>query len=137
VILLDGPSGETLVIFRHRGGPILRFSADGRGLGEIRLEQEYPVRRVKKTVAPGKTVRAEVFCWHAAYCEDRIYLLAAARTEDGDLGPGADVYVIGLDGLVQEVIELPGTMTKVAASGERLYAIDLDYRLRVLKVERK
>jgi len=137
VILLGGASGEIFAVFRYRAEGIRRFSAAGRDLGEIRPGRAYPVGRIRKTVAPGKTIRAEVFCWHAAYSEGRFYLLAAARTEDGDFGPGSDVYVIGFDGRIQEVIELPGTMTKIAASAERLYALDLDYRLRVLKVERK
>lgn len=137
VILLGGHAGEIFVVFRHRAAGIRRFSTDGRDLGEIRLGREYPVRRVTKTVAPGQTLQAEVFCWHAAYSEGRFYLLAADWTEDRDLGPGSEVYVAGSDGRIQRVIALPEKMTKIAASSERLYAIDLDYRLRVLQVERK
>ena len=137
VILMGAPSGESFAVFRYRAEGIRRFSAAGRDLGEIRPGRAYPVGRIRRTFAPGKTIQAEVFCWHAAYSEGRFYLLAAARTEDGDLGPGSDVYAIGFDGRIQEVIELPGTMTKIAASAERLYALDLDYRLRVLKVEKK
>jgi len=137
VILMGAPSGESFAVFRYRAEGIRRFSAAGRDLGEIRPGRAYPVGRIRRTIAPGKTIQAEVFCWHAAYSEGRFYLLAAARTEDGDLGPGSDVYAIGFDGRIQEVIELPGTMTKIAASAERLYALDLDYRLRVLKVEKK
>jgi 6-bladed beta-propeller len=137
VILLGAPSGEIFAVFRYRAEGIRRFSATGRDLGEIRPGRAYPVGRIRRTIPPGKTVQAEVFCWHAAYSEGCFYLLAAVRMDGGDLGPGSDVYVIGFDGRIQEVIELPGTMTKIAASAERLYALDLDYRLRVLKVEKK
>ena len=137
VFLLGGSGGDIFVIFRNRATGIRRFSSDGRELGEIRLGRDYPVRRVKKDIGPGKTLKAEVFCWHASYDEGRFYLLAADWTEDRDLGPGSEVYIAGTDGRVQGIIELPEKMTKIAASAERLYGLDLDYRLRVLKVESK
>jgi len=137
VILLGGSDDEIFVVFRYRAAGIRRFAADGRDLGEIRLERGYPVRRVKKTVGPGSTFEADVFCWHASFRAGRFYLLAADWTDERDLGPGSEVYVAGTDGQVQGVIELPGKMTKIAASPDLLYAIDTDYRLRVLEVEKE
>ncbi|MDH4195949.1 MAG: 6-bladed beta-propeller [Candidatus Aminicenantes bacterium] len=137
VILLGGSGDDIFVVFRYRAAGIRRFSPDGRDLGEIRLARGYPVQRIKKTVGTGKTFEADVFCWHASYWGGRFYLLAADWTEERDLGPGSEVTIAGTDGRVQGVIDLPGKMTKIAASPDGLYAIDLDYRLRVLKVEKK
>lgn len=137
VILLGGSGDDIFVVFRYRAAGIRRFSPDGRDLGEIRLARGYPARRIRKTVGTGKTFEADVFCWHASYREGRFYLLAADWTDEGDLGPGSEVTIAGTDGRLQGIVELPERMTKIAASPDGLYAIDLDYRLRVLKVEKK
>ncbi len=137
VILLGGGSDDIFVVFRNRAAGIRRFSSDGRDLGEIRIGRDYPVRRVERSIGRGRTVRAEVFCWHASYDEGRFFLLVPGRTEDRDLGPGSEVYIAGCDGRISGVIELPERVTKIAASAGRLYAIDLDYRLRVMRVEKK
>ena len=64
---------------------------------------------------------------------DSIGLLAPDDTEENDLGPGREVFLIAPDGLVKDIIDLPAAVTRIDMDGDDIYAIDAENSLRIFR----
>ena len=59
------------------------------------------------------------------------------RTDDGDLGPGKKIAVIGTAGRLEATITLPEPLTRFAVDGDTIFGVDIESGLRIFKLERK
>lgn len=135
VFVVGGPD-EIAVVFRSGRRGIHRFAADGRFLGETKVETAYPSREAEGVVLGRRTVVA-MFCWAAAGDESRVLLLAPRPLPDGDLGPGREIFVVDRAGRVGAKIELPAEVLCFAAAPRRIFAVDAEGRLRIFQVGRE
>jgi hypothetical protein len=133
VFAVGGPD-EVAVVFRSGRRAIQRFDADGRFLGETRVDAAYPEMTASGSVMGRKTAIA-AFCWSAAGDADRVLLLAPGPMPDGDLGPGRDIYMVNRSGRVENVIELPDAVLSFTAAPGRIFAVDAEGRLRIFEVK--
>lgn len=135
VFVLGGPD-EIAVVFRSGRRGILRFAADGRFLGETKVDAAYPAGRARGTIL-GRPTEIPVFCWTAAGDADRVLLLAPGPLPDGDLGPGREIYAVDRAGRVESVIDLGCDVVSFAAAPGRIFAVDAEGRLRIFEVRPK
>jgi hypothetical protein len=68
---------------------------------------------------------------------EKIYLIVPEYTEDKDLGPGRRVAIVSPAGRVGAFIELPDRVSRIAVEEDRIYSLDLDFRLRLFELEKK
>jgi hypothetical protein len=78
-----------------------------------------------------------VLCWHCASDREKLFLLVPEWTQDGDLGPGRTIVVIGPAGEITATIGLPKKLARFAVDGNTLFGLDLDDRLRIFSLETK
>lgn len=135
IILCADGSGGFFVIHKDTDRRLRRFASDGRPLQAPDAGPEMPRRRVGGVIE-GRALQIEGFCWHAAADGGRLYLLAPDYTEERDLGPGHSVFVLSPDGRVRGEIACPDPLVKIAVDGDRMYAVDAEYNLRVYEIHR-
>jgi hypothetical protein len=131
-VMIGGGRGEILVVRKSDENAIRRFDGTGRELDPIVVSPEYALKSITLPL-PGPNRVLKAFCWDAAYDGNRIGLLAPDYTEDGDIGPGRRVYLVGPAGNLAGFIELPAVVRKIDLDGNTIYAIDDDYYLRVFR----
>jgi len=130
LVLVHTGGDSVSVVRKSDERVILRFDSEGRALSPVRVSEEYAF---KKLTIPVKGPRKHLqgFCWDATAGRGMIGLLTMDYTPEKDLGPGRSVHLIDFAGKVEGVIEFPSLMLKVDLDGDRIYAIDAEYRLRV------
>ncbi len=128
----DGPDGF-FVVFRSEERTVLRFGPGGQALGRIPVDDRYVFKPVS---LPFKGPRKSLlgFCWAADFDEGRLYLLEPEAIEGRDLGPGRRLSVLGRDGRLEAVIDLPRRVHRFTVDGRRIYALDEEGELIVLEV---
>jgi hypothetical protein len=128
----DGPDGF-FVVFRSEERAVLHFDSGGQALGRIPVDDRYVFKPVNLPFkGPRKTLLG--FCWAADFDEERFYLLEPEAVEDRDLGPGRRLSVLGRDGRLEAVVELPCRVHRFVVDGRRIYALDEEGELRVFEV---
>ncbi len=116
---------------------IRRLDSKGLVTAEIEVGPDYPFKEISIPAlkGPEKTVRG--LCWNLAADGESLYLLLPELTEDQDLGPGRRLAVLTPAGRISAFIDLPDKVIRFAVDGNRIAAVDLDYRLRLFSVEKK
>ncbi len=130
LVLVQADGKSVSVVHKSDERSILRYDHEGRTLSPVRVSEEYAF---KKLTIPVKGPRKQLqgFCWDASAGNGVIGLLTMDYTPEKDLGPGRSVHLIDPAGNVEGVIEFPSLMLKVDLDGDRIYAVDAEYRLRV------
>ncbi|MFO7732885.1 MAG: 6-bladed beta-propeller [Candidatus Aminicenantes bacterium] len=130
----DG-SGGFFIVFRSEERAVLHFGPKGDALGGVPVDERYAFKPVRLPFK-GPTKVLLGFCWSAAFDRERLYLLEPEAVEDRDLGPGRRVSVLGRDGRMQAVIDLPRRIHRFTVDGDRIYALDEEGELGVFEVAR-
>jgi len=131
-VMLGGGRGDLYVVRKSDDNAIRRFDGTGSALAPIVVPPEYAFKSITLPL-PGPNRVLKAFCWDAAIDGDRIGLLAPDYTEDGDIGPGRRVYLVGRGGSLDGFIEFPVVVRKIDLDGDAIYAIDDNYNLRVFR----
>jgi hypothetical protein len=135
--MLKAAGGEFFLVPGANGRLIRRLDADGALLGETEVTENYPSQEIDIPAREGKKRTLRAFCWNCASDRERLFLLVAERTEDGDLGPGRTIAVIDKAGGLEATIALPERLTRIAVDGNTIFGIDVDSGLRIFKLEPK
>jgi hypothetical protein len=133
-LILPGGPGEFLAVFKSEQAPMRRFDHDGKLIASPAPPRGLPLKGLTLPMSGGKR-KLTGFCWHAAFSDGRLFVLSPDRTEEGDLGPGFEVYVFVPGGPLEAVIELPGQAVRISVDGNRIYAVDADRILRIYRFE--
>jgi len=135
ILVSAGPRGDFFVVFRCQERSILHYGPGGDLLARIPADGRYvfktlslPVRGARKTI--------DGFCWDCSFDRERFYLLAPAYTEERDLGPGDQVFVLDATGRLEAQVSLPSRVGRIAVDGDRIYAVDRAGGLRVFRIVR-
>ncbi len=128
----DGPDGF-YIVFRSEERAVLHFDSGGQALGRVPVDDRYVFKPVDLPFkGPRKTLLG--FCWAAASDAGRLYLLEPEAVEGRDLGPGRRLSIIGRDGRLEAVIDLPRRVHRFAVDGRRIYALDEEGELGIFEV---
>jgi len=134
---LKASRGEFFLLRGTDDRIIRRLDENGILLGEAGVTVKYPIQEVDIPGREGRKRTLRVLCWNCASDRERLYFLVPERTEDGDLGPGRAIAVIGLAGEIVASIDLPEQLTRIAVDGNTIFGLDLDGRLRIFRLEPK
>jgi hypothetical protein len=134
LVMVRGGRDDLYVIRKSDENAIHRFDGSGRPLGPIVVPDAYAFKTITLPL-PGPNRVLKAFCWDAAFDGDRIGLLAPDYTDEGDIGPGRRIYIVGLDGSLGGLVELPVIVRRIDLDGDTIHAIDDDYNLRIFKME--
>ncbi len=133
-VMVGGGRNDLFFVRKSDDGEIHRFDGAGKALASVRVPSGYAFKTITLPLpGPSRVLRA--YCWDAAFDGGRIGLLAPDYTEDGDVGPGRRIYLLGPDGEVDGLVELPSFVRKFDLDGDTINAIDDDYSLRIFKTE--
>jgi hypothetical protein len=135
ILVNPGTRGGFYVVFKSRERAILRFDGGGQFLGRIETDARHAVKNLR-LAGVGESRVIPGFCWASAFDRDHLFLLAPREMDGGDLGPGAEISVINLEGRLESLVHLPFPVTRMAVEGDRIYAIDADEELRILRIVR-
>ncbi|MBN2265193.1 MAG: hypothetical protein JW775_05190 [Candidatus Aminicenantes bacterium] len=133
ILVCPGEEGDFYVVFRSGERVIRRFAGSGRFLGEIAVDERHAVPSVDMPLGR-RTLRLSGFCWAASRDQGVFFLSAPEAVAGKDLGPGRAVSVIGSNGRLQDVIELPCAVHRFVVAGGRMFAIDDEGALRIFEV---
>ncbi len=134
-VVNPGPRGDFFVVWKSQDRSILHYGRDGSLIERIPVDARYGFKPFTLE-AGGKRRPLEAFCWECAADRGRFYLLPPEDTEDGDLGPGQRIFVLDAAGRLEARIDLPCRVVRLAVDGDRIYAVDRDSELRVLRIRR-
>lgn len=134
LVMVGGGRDDLYVVRKSDDNAIRRFDGTGRTLAPITVPAEYAFKTITLPL-PGPNRVLKAFCWDAAFDGDRIGLLAPDYTEEGDIGPGRRIYLVGLDGNLGGLVELPSIVRRIDLDGDTIHAIDDDYNLRIFRME--
>jgi hypothetical protein len=135
--LLKAPGGEFFFVRGANDRAVRRLDRNGTLLGEIAVTEKYSFQEIDIAGKDGKKRSLRTLCWNCAADGERVFLLVPERTEDGDLGPGKSIAVIGSAGEVAASINLPERLTRMAVDKDMIFGLDLDARLRIYRLERE
>jgi hypothetical protein len=131
------PGGELRLVPGADSRIVLRMSAAGFLLGEIKVDEGYPLKEIAIAAGGGRKKTLRPFCWNCSQDGEILYLLIPEKTDDGDLGPGRTMAAVGRSGGINALVDLPVRVSRVAVEGRTVFGIDLDSRLRVFEVATK
>ncbi len=136
VFLKKDGNGNFYIIGRSEDRFILRMNKNGDIVKKIKIEPEYPS---KKIMLPGhkKSKELSAFCWDCDWQRNKFYLLIPEYTEDRDIGPGKELAVVNESGQIEAFIDFPFHLNRIAMAGEIIYALDMEDKLRLFKIEKK
>ncbi len=136
IILKKGERGSFFVIPRSGEKLILKMNRDGDIVREIGVGDDYP--SVKVTLPTGRTSKELLaFCWNGDWHGGKFYLLIPEYTASKDVGPGNQMAVLDEAGRVEAIVDFPVSLSRVAAAGKLVYAVDSDGLLRLFEVGEK
>lgn len=135
--ILKARGGEFFLVRAANNRMVRRLNEDGALLGEAEVAAKVRSQEIEIPGREGRKRSLSVLCWHCASDKEKIFLLVPERTQDGDLGPGRTIVVIGPAGAILASIDLPDKLARFAVDGDMLFGIDLDDRLRMFNLETK
>ena len=131
MFIRKAPGGEFFLVPGADDRIVRRMNAAGFLLEEIKVDESYPLKEIAITARGGQKRTLRPFCWNCALDGEALYLLIPERAEDGDLGPGRTIAVIGRRGANTALIDLPAKTSRIAVAGTTIYGLDLESRLRL------
>ncbi len=134
LVMVRGGSDDLYVVLKSDENAIRHFDGSGMPLAPIGVPDAYPFKTITLPLpGPNKVLRA--FCWDAAFDGGRIGLIAPDYTDEGDIGPGRRVYLVGHDGSLDGLVELPSIVRRIDLDGDLINAVDDDNNLRIFRTE--
>lgn len=134
-VVTPGPRGDFFVVWKSQDRSILHYGRNGALLERIPVDGRYAFQSFSLAVR-GTRKLIEAFCWECAADHGRFYLLPPEETDDGDLGPGDQLFVLDASGRLEARIDLPCPVVRLAVDGDRIYAVDRRSELRVFRIRR-
>ena len=129
---------ELIIAKKNNERNIYRYSREGTLLDKISITKEY---LSKEVVLPVKQRKKIINLYSEfAISDNRLYLLASQYASNGkskDLVPGKKIHVFDIKGNSLGEIELPDRFKLISIDGDRIYGINSDSELRILKVKEK
>jgi len=132
--ILKAGGGEFFLVRGADDRAVRRLDKEGALLSEVEVTAKYPFQEIEIQGREGRKRTLRAFSWNCASDGDRLFLLVPEGTEDGDLGPGRKIVLIGPSGEIAAEIDLPERLSRIAFSGKTIFGIDLDARLRVFEL---
>lgn len=134
VSLCRSPGGGFWIVKHFDDRVIRRLGSDGRAADSMAPpETDLPFRDIAVPAIRGEKRLLRALCRACAEDAGRLFLLLPDYTEDGDLGPGKTIAVLGESGKVESTLDLPERMSRIAVVGDAIYALDLEPRLRIFR----
>ena len=136
LVLVKGGAGDIWIVRKSDTRTISHLDGDGNELAPLRAADDYVSREITLPLG-GKARRVlKAFCWDAAFGSQGLGLLAPDPAGRGDLGPGTQIFLFGpADGRVRGVIGLPESMNRIDLDDGRVFAFDLENRLRIFRTD--
>ena len=132
VVMVKGDREDILIVHKSDERGVFRFDKEGKSGVAIRVADEFEFKRISLPIKGSKR-QVSGFCWDATFDKGSLGLLALDDTEENDLGPGREVFLVAPDGFVKDIIDLPAAVTRIDMDGDDLYAVDTENRLRVFR----
>ncbi len=134
LVMVRGGRDDLYAVLKSDENAIRGFDGSGEPLAPIRVPDAYAFKTITLPLqGPNRVLRA--FCWDAAFDGGRIGLLAPDYTDEGDIGPGRRIYLVGLDGSLGGLVELPSIVRRIDLDGDMIHAVDDDNNLRIFRME--
>jgi hypothetical protein len=134
LVMVRGGRDDLYVVRKSDENAIHRFDGSGRPLDPIVVPDAYAFKTITLPLqGPNRVLRA--FCWDAAFDGGWIGLLAPDYTDEGDIGPGRRVYLVGPDGSLGGLVELPSIVRRIDLDGDTIHAVDDENNLRIFRME--
>jgi hypothetical protein len=137
IFIRRGRGGEFFALRPVNDSLIRRLAPSGAVIAEAEIAADYPFREIAVPGARGQKKTLRGLCWNCAVDGEKLYLIVPEYTEDKDLGPGRRVALVSPAGRVEAFIDLPDRVSRIAVEGDRIYGLDLDFRLRLFELEKK
>ena len=137
IFIRKGRGGDFFALRLINDSLIRRLDASGAVTAEAEIAADYPFKEIAVPGFRGQKKTLRGLCWNYAVDGETLYLIVPEYTEDKDLGPGRRVAVVSPAGRVEAFIDLPDRVSRIAVEGNRIYGIDLDFRLRLFALETK
>ncbi len=103
---------EMAVFLNENGEPTKAFKADP-ALPVIEFQPPLPRPR-----------KIQAFFWYVSAYENKIYLVLPGRMEDGDIGPSSRVAVLDAKGKLENFIDFPFPVFRLARVGNHFFVLD-------------
>lgn len=133
LVMVRGGEDDLYVVRKSDETTVRRFDGSGKPLPAIAVPDDYPIKAITLPLkGPNRILRA--FCWDAAFDGGRIGLLATDYTDEGDIGPGRRVYLIGDERRPGGLVELPSIVRRIDLDGDIINAVDDDNDLRIFRM---
>jgi len=137
VFIRKAGGGEFFALRPVNDSFIRRLDSSGAVLTETGIDAEYPLKEIAVPGFKGRKKTLRGLCWNYAVDGETLYLILPEYTQDRDLGPGRRIALVSPDGRLKAYVDLPDRVSRIAVEGNRIYAIDLDFRLRLFEMENK
>ena len=137
IFLRRGSGGGFFALRLVNDNLIRRLDASGTVIGEAEIAADFPFKEIAVPGFMGQKKTLRGLCWNYAVDGETLYLIVPEYTEGKDLGPGRRVAVVSPAGRIEAFIDLPDRVSRIAVEGDRIYGIDLDFRLRLFTLEKK
>ncbi len=131
-------NGELVVAKKNNDRNIYFFDTEGILFHKIRVSDQYSSKDI--VIPVGKKRKISNLYSEFVLSDDRFYLLSSQYINKGknkDLVPGNEIHIFDIKGNKIGMIELPDRFKLISIDGQKIYGIDSDNRLRILKINQK
>jgi NHL repeat. len=125
--------GGFFVVYNAGRREILHYDGLGRPLPSVTIDERYPRVSIRAEM-DGERRTIEAVCQVCAYSNGLLYIAVPEIQGGRDVGPGRRIIVLDGKGRMTGEIELPVRVVRIEPAGSRLYAVDVDYDLRIFEV---
>jgi hypothetical protein len=136
LVMVKGGARDIWIIRKSDSRTITHLDGEGNDLTPLRAPDDYVSREITLPLGGEARRVLRAFCWDAAFGGQGLGLLAPDPAGRGDLGPGTKIFLFSpADGRVQGVIGLPESMNRIDLDDGRIFAFDLENRLRIFRTD--
>lgn len=134
IVLRKDEAGNFYIIWRWQNPNILKINKDGQIIRKITIKAGYPFRSIALPLQ-NKSKELQAVCWNGVWHNNGLYLITTDYTDDNDIGPGKEVYMMDESGEISGIIEFPRNLKQLAVSGEFACGLDTEDELYFFKLE--
>jgi len=133
IIFRKDDSGNLYVLWRWQNQNILKIDKNGQVVRKIPIRPGYPSKSITLPLK-NKSKELQAVCWNGVWHNNRLYLITSEYTDDNDMGPGKEVYLIDESGEISGIIEFPRNLKQLAVSGKFACVLDTEDELYLYRV---